>query len=187
MRRMIVSPRDARRPRFGCNPSTEPSSAVPAKIYGRTRPSTRGGGNKVRALGGERCFVETLTWVAGASSQPRPPPSQDFYRAAEKPRRRPSYVGQGCLHQGKLMVHPMHLDERTTDLLIQRLQEEMSSWQSVSSLRRGPEGRGATMKRILENLSCIADSLWTRAFQVGRDSNNHGLPTRGRATANTRN
>ncbi len=37
----------------------------------------------------------------------------------------PIYVGHGRLHQGKLLVHPMHLDEQLTDVLVRRLREEL--------------------------------------------------------------
>jgi L-seryl-tRNA(Ser) seleniumtransferase len=40
--------------------------------------------------------------------------------------RPPVYVGHGRLHQGKLIVHPMHLDDDAVNHLIRRLREELS-------------------------------------------------------------
>jgi len=37
----------------------------------------------------------------------------------------PTYVGHGLLDQGILVIHPLHLDDSRTDLLIRRLQEEL--------------------------------------------------------------
>lgn len=37
----------------------------------------------------------------------------------------PIYVGHGRLHQGKLLVHPMHLDDASTEVLARRLREEL--------------------------------------------------------------
>jgi L-seryl-tRNA(Ser) seleniumtransferase len=39
--------------------------------------------------------------------------------------RPPVYVGHGRLHQAKLILHPMHLDDQVTDTLARRLREEL--------------------------------------------------------------
>ena len=38
----------------------------------------------------------------------------------------PIYVGHGRLHQGKLVVHPMHLDERAAQAVARRIREELA-------------------------------------------------------------
>jgi L-seryl-tRNA(Ser) seleniumtransferase len=38
----------------------------------------------------------------------------------------PVYVGHGRLHQGKLIVHPMHLHDDNVPILVRRLREELS-------------------------------------------------------------
>jgi hypothetical protein len=38
----------------------------------------------------------------------------------------PVYVGHRLLHQGTLLVHPMHLDDRAADTLARRLLEELA-------------------------------------------------------------
>jgi D-glucosaminate-6-phosphate ammonia-lyase len=40
--------------------------------------------------------------------------------------RTPIYVGHGAVHQGKLLIHPMHLNEADADLLARRLREELT-------------------------------------------------------------
>jgi D-glucosaminate-6-phosphate ammonia-lyase len=38
----------------------------------------------------------------------------------------PVYVGHRLLHQGTLLVHPMHLDDRAAEALVRRLREELT-------------------------------------------------------------
>jgi L-seryl-tRNA(Ser) seleniumtransferase len=38
----------------------------------------------------------------------------------------PVYIGHRLLHQGTLLVHPMHLDDRAVDVLVRRLREELA-------------------------------------------------------------
>jgi L-seryl-tRNA(Ser) seleniumtransferase len=38
----------------------------------------------------------------------------------------PIYVGHGRLGQGKLLIHPMHLNDAATAILARRLREELS-------------------------------------------------------------
>jgi hypothetical protein len=38
----------------------------------------------------------------------------------------PVYVGHGRLSEGKLVVHPLHLDDAKVDVLARRLREELS-------------------------------------------------------------
>jgi L-seryl-tRNA(Ser) seleniumtransferase len=40
--------------------------------------------------------------------------------------RPPIYVGHGLLHEGKLSVNPLHLNDETTAVLARRLREELA-------------------------------------------------------------
>jgi L-seryl-tRNA(Ser) seleniumtransferase len=40
--------------------------------------------------------------------------------------RPPVHVGHGLLHEGKLVVHPLHLNDERTEALVRRLREELA-------------------------------------------------------------
>jgi L-seryl-tRNA(Ser) seleniumtransferase len=58
-------------------------------------------------------------------------------------RGRPSvYVGHGAVHQGKLLIHPMHLNEADADLLARRLREELTRYVVYPSAEAATAAKG---------------------------------------------
>jgi L-seryl-tRNA(Ser) seleniumtransferase len=55
--------------------------------------------------------------------------------------RPPIYVGHGAVHQGKLIIHPMHLTEADVDVLARRISDEMTRYLVHPSAEVAAAGR----------------------------------------------